>query len=152
MASSRYAEGTEVPVSRSRDEVERTLNRYGASEFAYSTREGLVQLAFRIRDTEIAMKIPMPKRNERRFTHSSRGPRTESAQEAEFEQACRQRWRAVALLVKAKLEAVAAGISTVEEEFLADVLVWEAEGPRRRVFDMVQPVLERTRAIETGRG
>ena len=34
------------------------------------------------------------------------------------EQACRQRWRALALIVKAKLEAVEAGISSFELEFL----------------------------------
>jgi hypothetical protein len=40
-----------------------------------------------------------------------------------YEQACRQRWRALLLIVKAKLEAVTAGISTVEREFLPDVVL-----------------------------
>ena len=35
-----------------------------------------------------------------------------------WEQACRQRWRALALVIKAKLEAIDAEISTFEEEFL----------------------------------
>jgi hypothetical protein len=36
-----------------------------------------------------------------------------------WEQACRQRWRALNLVVKAKLEAVESGIATFEDEFLA---------------------------------
>jgi hypothetical protein len=34
-----------------------------------------------------------------------------------------QRWRALALVIKAKLEAVAAGITTVEQEFLAHIVL-----------------------------
>ena len=41
------------------------------------------------------------------------------ARQETHDQACRQRWRALLLVIKAKLEAVTAGISTVETEFLA---------------------------------
>lgn len=34
----------------------------------------------------------------------------------------RQRWRAFALVIKAKLEAVESGITTIEEEFLSHVV------------------------------
>ena len=37
--------------------------------------------------------------------------------------ACRQTWRALALVVKAKLEAVDAGITVFEEEFLAHIVL-----------------------------
>lgn len=36
-----------------------------------------------------------------------------------WQQACRQRWRALALCIKAKLEAVECGIVSFEQEFLA---------------------------------
>jgi len=35
----------------------------------------------------------------------------------------RRRWRALLLVIKAKLEAVSSGISTLEREFLADVVL-----------------------------
>jgi hypothetical protein len=35
----------------------------------------------------------------------------------------RQRWRALALVIKAKLEAVEAGITIFEEEFLAHIVL-----------------------------
>ena len=40
-----------------------------------------------------------------------------------YEQAVRQRWRARALVVKAKLEAVETGITTCEEEFLSCIVL-----------------------------
>jgi hypothetical protein len=40
-----------------------------------------------------------------------------------FEQNRRTRWRAVVLLLKAKLELIQIGISTIEHEFMADMLL-----------------------------
>lgn len=70
-------------------------------------------------------RLPMPDRTDRRFTHTpSKGQRrSPEAQEAEYEQAVRQSWRALALVIKAKLEAVAAGITSVEDEFLAHIVL-----------------------------
>lgn len=44
-----------------------------------------------------------------------------------WDQAMRERWRAVVLLVKAKLELVRIGISTVEKEFMADLILPNGE-------------------------
>jgi hypothetical protein len=46
-----------------------------------------------------------------------------SAAETAYEQAVRQRWRALVLIVKAKLEAIEAGIGTIETEFLSSVML-----------------------------
>jgi hypothetical protein len=43
--------------------------------------------------------------------------------EKRWEQACAERWRALALVIKAKLEAVQQGISTFEDEFLAQTVL-----------------------------
>ena len=67
--------------------------------------------------------LPLPDRQAREFTHHSKGVRDESAQARLYEQAVRQRWRALALVIKAKLEAVEAGISEFEDEFLAHVML-----------------------------
>lgn len=47
---------------------------------------------------------------------------TAAARDA-YEQEIRRRWRSLLLVVKAKLTAVADGISTVEREFLADLVI-----------------------------
>ena len=126
---STYAAKTEVSVEKSRAELERTLTRYGATAFAYAMETGRAAVMFEMRSRRIRFIIDMPRPDERRFTHYKRSQygewfaRTESAAQSEWEQGCRQIWRALNLVVKAKLEAVEAGISEFEEEFLAHILL-----------------------------
>jgi hypothetical protein len=122
---SRYAERTEVPSDRSRAEIEATLRRYGATAFGYGWDSGSATIMFEISARRVRFQLPMPDPKARRFTHTeAKGLlRSEPAREAEYERAVRQSWRALALVIKAKLEAVAAGITTVEEEFLAHMVL-----------------------------
>lgn len=119
----RYAENTSVPSDRSRSEIEQTLRRYGASAFAYGWQSNSAHVMFEMADRRIKFTLPMPDPQARQFTHTpSRGTkRSPAAAEEAYEQAVRQRWRALALVIKAKLEAVEAGISTVEQEFMAHI-------------------------------
>lgn len=125
MSVATYAERTDVTSDRSRAEIERTLRRYGATAFAYGWDHQAATLMFEISARRIMFRLPMPDRNERRFTHTpTRGQRRdETAREREYEQAVRQKWRALALVIKAKLEAVAADITTIEQEFLAHIVL-----------------------------
>jgi hypothetical protein len=135
-----YAAKTDVPVSRSRDEIERTLTRFGATAFAYaSNTEGQVAISFEIRRIRVLLRMQLPRREQ--FARDKRGhDRAESAVERDWEQACRQRWRSLANGVKAKLALIDDGISTVEREFLADIIVpstgqtsgsWRSRSSRR---------------------
>ena len=121
----RFAENTVVPPDRSRAEIERTLVRYGAGAFMYGWDDdpprAVVQ--FRMAERLVRFDLPMPDRTAREFTHHSRGQRTDSAAAEAYEQATRQRWRALALVVKAKLEAVESCITTFEDEFLAHIVL-----------------------------
>jgi hypothetical protein len=65
----------------------------------------------------------MPDKQEFRKTPSGRTRNNEWAVEQAWEQVGRQRWRALALAIKAKLEAVQSGITTFEEEFMAHVVM-----------------------------
>lgn len=118
-----YAEATLVSVEKSRLEIEATLRRYKADGFYYGQDGRLVILGFRIAERQVRFRLEMPDPKEARFTQHSRGFRTPEGAAKEWEQACRQKWRALALVIKAKLEAVAAGITTVEDEFLANTLL-----------------------------
>lgn len=42
---------------------------------------------------------------------------------AKWEKAGRQKWRCLALVIKAKLEAVESGIATFEDEFMANIVM-----------------------------
>lgn len=123
----RYAANTSVPVERSRNEIEATLLRYGASQFMYGWSGDGAMIAFLVETEQgkrnVRFVLPLPSRDERRFTHHSQGVRTASAAQGLWEQACRQRWRALLLVVKAKLEAVESGIATFEDEFLAYIML-----------------------------
>lgn len=66
---------------------------------------------------------PYPLRDLVRAAHHSRGQRATEAAKKEWEQAVRQRWRALALVIKAKLEAIASEISTFDDEFLANIVL-----------------------------
>ncbi|HEX7134357.1 MAG TPA: hypothetical protein VF228_17405 [Iamia sp.] len=99
----RYAADTEVSSGRSRDEIERTLARYGADQFAYGWDGTRSMIQFRAHDRQVRFVLDMPDRHDPEFTETPTGKqRAEAAAEKAWEQAGRQRWRALALVVKAK--------------------------------------------------
>lgn len=123
----RYAANTEVSSIKSRLEIEQTLTRYGADQFIYGTSDERAVVGFRMKGRQIKFIITLPSKADKAFTTYKRGhtiwARTESAAAEAYEQAVRQRWRALALVVKAKLEAVTAGISVFEDEFMAHIVL-----------------------------
>lgn len=120
---SQYAKDTKVSVSSSKQEIERIVERYGAEQFMSGWNADRAMIAFTMEGRQIRFVLPMPAKNERRFTHHSRGMRTPESALQQWEQACRQRWRALALVIKAKLEAVESGISVFEDEFMANIVL-----------------------------
>ena len=120
----RFAENTSVSSDKSRTEIERTLMRYGADQFMYGTSRDRAVVAFSAHHRRIQFELPLPDRDDREFTRTPTGRERSATQaEAAYEQAIRQRWRALALVIKAKLEAVEAGITEFEDEFLAHIML-----------------------------
>jgi hypothetical protein len=120
-------------------EIEHTLERYGATSFAYAAQGDKAMIGFEKGGRTVRFIIPLPDRKSREFTHHERGPRTETAQAALYEQAVKQKWRAMALMVKAKLEGVESGIVTFEQEFLAHTVLPNG----KTVFEETAPGIER---------
>jgi hypothetical protein len=122
-----YAAKTEVPVEKSRAEIEATVKKYGAQEFMSGWNSGSAMIQFRLRDLNIRFILPIPKKDEKAFTHRMvRGySRLATAEQAlvMHDQEVRRRWRALCLVIKAKLEAVESKITTVEEEFMAHIVM-----------------------------
>lgn len=138
--SGTYARDTIVSVDRSRAEVERTLERYEASAFMYGWNADEVVIQFRAHDRLVKFVITLPDRNdaEFQFTPSRGSRRSPGDAKKAWEQACRQKWRALALVVKAKLEAVDAGIAEFEDEFLAYTVLPSGE----TVSQWLQPQID----------
>ena len=122
-----FAAQTSVSVEKSRAEIESILARYGANKFGYATdsERGLATIQFCARDRHIRFTLNLPLANDRQFlfTPSRRQRRSQDEQMKAWEQACRQRWRALCLCIKAKLEAVECGITEFEAEFMAHIVL-----------------------------
>lgn len=144
-----YAASTDVSSGRSREEIERTLERYGADQFLYGWEEANALVGFRMKSRQVRFVLPLPAKTDPAVTsYISRGktqPRTEEAARKLYEQAVRQRWRALALVIKAKLEAVESGIAVFEDEFMANIVLPNG----RLVGEEVRPAI--ASAYETGR-
>ena len=104
-----YAAKTKVPVEQTRMEIERLVKRYGAKGFIAGWQEKNARIEFLCADRHIRLTVMVP----------------------DSEQAARQKWRALFLVLKAKLESVDAGIATFEQAFATDIVlpsgktVWE---------------------------
>lgn len=124
---SRYATETKVSVSSSKAEIERILERYGAEQFMSGWGVDKAVIAFAMQGRQIRFTLTMPRKDDPEFTSYKRGctvvEREESAALRLWEQACRQRWRALALVIKAKLEAVESKIAIFEDEFMANIVL-----------------------------
>lgn len=116
-----FANDTTVPVERSKAEIERLLGRYGAARFMSGWDGDTAVIGFVLGNRTIRFTLPLPAKTEKQFHRTPTGRQRRNPADAEraWEQACRSRWRALLLVIKAKLEAVQVGISTVEDEFLA---------------------------------
>lgn len=140
-----YAKGTEVPVAKSAAEIESLLMRYGAEDFARGWKSGPPSVAvvgFKVKGRSVQFTLPLPDKGEKRFRQHrgvGYGLVNDATAEKRWEQECRQRWRALCLVIKAKLEAVESGISTFESEFLANLIV---PGTGRTIGQTVLPQLD----------
>jgi hypothetical protein len=101
-----FAEYTKVPVSQTRLELEALLKRYGADQSLFGSEVGRAVIGFRIKGLQIKIALKLP--------------RGTSAQDAREE---RRLWRALLLVIKAKLEACHSGIAVIEDEFAAYVVM-----------------------------
>jgi hypothetical protein len=101
-----FAEHTKVPVEQTRMEIERTLARYGAQSFAWFVEPKRASLQFEAHKRRVRFDLPVPPPGN-----------------AKDEKTRRQRWRALLLCIKAKLESVDSQIETFEEAFLAHVVM-----------------------------
>ena len=121
-----FAEGTTVPVEKTRGEIEGLVRKHGATEFASGWISGEAGMSFVIQNRRVKFTLVMPTGEDEAIKNKARkmsyrtlfADRIRVVVEAEE----RRRWRCLLLAVKAKLEIVASGIATFEEEFLAHIV------------------------------
>ena len=132
-----YAEGTEVSVEKSKLEMERLLGKHGATRRILGVDEeaGVAFVMFEMQKRQVRLKVPVPtvavliadasfdpKKRPTGWGYWGTTQR-ETWAKKRHAQLEKERWRQLLLLVKAKLEMIALGLSTVEREFLADIFL-----------------------------
>lgn len=123
-----YAQQTKVPVFQSRVEIERLLQKHGAQRFMVGSDEARAVIVFELKDRRLKFEVALPRLPNQQRT----------------EKRHRQRWRALLLAIKAKLECVQSGIETFDEAFLAHVVMPDGMTVGEHTRGAI------TRAYETG--
>jgi hypothetical protein len=141
-----YAANTTVSPEKSKAEIEGLLRRYGADQFVagWDTRRALI--GFRAAGRHIRFELALPDPNDAAFRPKRRSYRGRAIVSAErYEGEVRRRWRALALVIKAKLEAVQTGITSFESEFMAHIVMPDG----RTISEHVTPAI--AAAYDTGK-
>lgn len=137
-----YAENTSVSIEKSRAELDTLLRKHGASQRVFGDDDvnGRAVICFALGGRQYQLEIPLPKLSE--FERCKRRGwmqrRTMPDQLRAHDQACRSRWRAVVLITKAKLEFASMGVSTIEREFLADLVLADGQTVHAAVTTGIQ--------------
>jgi hypothetical protein len=95
-----YAENTKVSVQESIDAIRTTVGKHDGAQFFYALGEDEALVAFSKEARQVRFYISLAGKGE---------------------QERKAALRALLLVIKAKLEAVAAGVSVFEDEFLANI-------------------------------
>lgn len=137
-----YAEKTSVSVSKTKADIEDLIQKAGAGQFISGYKENMAVIGFSLANRQIRFVLPLPDKQEQKFwfTPERRTKRSEKQAYEAWEQACRSRWRALYLIIKAKLEAVDSGISTIEREFFYDIVLPDG----KTVGEFMAPQIETT--------
>jgi hypothetical protein len=111
---------------------------YGATDVLFSQRGNRSAIAFRGggRQFRIVVSLPQPDGALTGSGDAAEGPIGEAKAKV-LERANRRFWHALAQWIDAKLAATAAGIATLESEFLAHVVL----PGNRTVLDELEPVI-----------
>lgn len=125
----RFAERTSVPVGKTKSDIEDLLRKHGATQTFTGTDSDsqMLHCGFAIEGRHVKLRAT---------TANGKGS---------TEQKERQAWRALLLLVKAKLEIIAMGYTTFEVEFLANLVLPNGQ----TVADDVLPKV--AKAYESGK-
>lgn len=125
-----FAAKTSVSVGKSRGEIEEMLLKAGAIGFAsgWDADSGRHVIQFKVPSLDsvrvIRLEVPLPDLDDPEVTKTPTGKlRPKQQRDAAWDQLCRQRWRQMKLILQAKLEAISVGITTIEREFLADLVM-----------------------------
>ncbi len=118
-----YAENTSVSVERSIADIVTLVKRAGASQIGQMDDDAFYAIQFTLADRMIRFRLPWPKLDAMPTHNGRHQALTRAQRQDKLEQVKRSKARALLLVIKAKLESVESGIETMEQAFLANVVL-----------------------------
>lgn len=112
-----YASTTSVPVDRSQGEIRKLLGKYMATAFAFGEQNNQAVVQFEMKNRRIRFNLPLP------VAGKEKDKKGCIMSQKHIEQLERSRWRCLLLCIKGKLESVESGITTLEQEFMAHIVL-----------------------------
>ena len=134
-----YAKATTCSPETSKRDIEKTLLKYGVKEKMFADLQDRAMIEFLHKERRVRFTLPLPLQGDPQFAKDqAKRSRTLNQRKAAWEQCHRQRWRAMYLAIKGKLEMVESGICSFEQEFAAQIVLPD----NRTVADHVLPVIK----------
>lgn len=134
----KFAEGTEVPVDRTKAEIDRLLRQRAAEKMASAEENGRAIVLFEMSGRRIRFSMPLPSRREERFLLDGRGRKLSETQAYErWERECRALWRGLLMAMKSRFVNVDNGIETFEMAFLPHTVMPDGKTVAEHVLPAV---------------
>lgn len=134
-----YAENTSVPIYNSVGEIHKCIMKYGGDSFMQGQDGNLAGVQFAARGKMVRMMFHLPDPDDKRFTKTPTGrTRKPATKNSTYDQEIRRRWRALALVIKARFEAIESEIETFEQAFLPHIVTNDG----RTIGEVVIPQIE----------
>lgn len=127
-----FAKGTKVSIEKSQAEIQKMVTRYGATHYVSGITPQAAVIMFEAHNRRVKFILPLPKLDDVKRWKNAK------LKEEAFRSEQRRLWRAFALVIKAKLEAVESKVSSFESEFLAQIV---DPGSGRTIGEVAIPAL-----------
>lgn len=124
-----YAKGTKTAVDTTEAQIKRMLQKAGADGVAIMEERTRAIVAFHLNGRSIQFRLPLPAKDDEAFLYRKAnqfGAMVKNPVNTQLNlwvQASRERWRALHLCIKAKLESVEQGIELFDDAFLAHIVL-----------------------------
>ena len=135
-----YANGTTVSIGRSKMEIEKILQKYHATAFGTYQEDDRALVQFKIMGRSFQIGLPLLPLADFMETPTGRSRTERQALETQ-EKETRRRWRAVCLVLKAKLELIETGSSSVDAEFFPYLVLPDGETVQDKLMPHVESLI-----------
>jgi hypothetical protein len=130
-----YAENTSVAFEKSIAEIITLIKRAGAQQIGQFESDDHFAIQFVLADRLIRFRVPLPGLDTIPARNGNNVALNLPQRKERLAQSHRQRGRALLLVIKAKLESVESGIETLEQAFLAHVVMADGATVYERIAE-----------------